>query len=121
MATAVADQESVYVGGKTPATIDEAVLNAARWSVVAVNDARNSPTSLKIVRVVRATQQVVAGVRYVITIEVGDSDSANDGLQHAKGAYRLTGPTQLLEVDVVFAPWCEPRYTLLRHELGSNS
>ncbi|KAJ1632414.1 hypothetical protein T492DRAFT_988650 [Pavlovales sp. CCMP2436] len=130
MATAVAEQEGLCVrqeplahpcaGCKSPAKIDDAVLDAARWSVVAVNGARNSSTSLEMVRVVRATQQVVAGVRYVITIEVDDSDCVNDGLQHAEGACQLTGPTQLLEVDVVFAPWREPRYTLLRHELGTN-
>lgn len=42
-----------------------------------------------------------AGIKYKITMEVGDSSCANDGAEHAVGDCRLLpGDTQLLTVEV---------------------
>lgn len=70
------------VGCASEVEVNEEVLAAARFGVAAVNRERNSVYALSFVRVVRATSQVVAGVKYTITFEAAESTCRNDGHAH---------------------------------------
>ncbi|KAG8470900.1 hypothetical protein KFE25_009321 [Diacronema lutheri] len=108
------------VGCPSPAPPDdEGIIDAARWAVATVNAGRNNAHALELVRIASASKQVVAGIKYMLTIEVGESSCANDGRQHEVGACPLLADTQtlLLDVEVVDAPWRTPRYMLLSKAL----
>eukprot|EP00307_Rebecca_sp_RCC1486_P007031 CAMPEP_0119411854 /NCGR_PEP_ID=MMETSP1335-20130426/4457_1 /TAXON_ID=259385 /ORGANISM="Chrysoculter rhomboideus, Strain RCC1486" /LENGTH=218 /DNA_ID=CAMNT_0007436527 /DNA_START=104 /DNA_END=762 /DNA_ORIENTATION=+ len=70
------------VGCPAEVEVNDAVLSAAHWSLGEINRQRNSMYALSFVRVVRATSQVVAGIKYTITFEAGESSCRNDGHAH---------------------------------------
>lgn len=80
-------------GGISKADVDEAILGAARFCVDSMNAQSNSLTPPTMSRVVSATKQVVAGIKYRIKVEM------SDGHQH--------------EFDIVEQAWMTPRYNLL--------
>jgi len=58
--------------------------------------AARPPTSAR----ARARERACAGIKYMLTIEVGESSCANDGRQHEVGACPLLADTQTLLLDV---------------------
>jgi hypothetical protein len=94
------------VGCPSETEVDESVLAAAQWSVASVNRARNSPHPLEMVRVRKASKQVVAGIKFTLVLEVAESDCANDGEEHVLSAcpVRADAQLQLLTIEVRAGP-----------------
>jgi len=95
-------------------TSDEGVLAAAAFSVDGVNMNLGSNTMFmyKMNRVVSATSQVVAGVKYVITLEMKET-----GCRNSMESYNMLedcafrgddAQTQLCTVQILWQAWQEP-------------
>ena len=85
-------------GGVTRAEVDEAMTAAANFCVTDMNSASNALTPPTMVKIVEATKQVVAGIKYHLKVEM------SDGHQH--------------EFDVLEQAWMTPRYQILERKFN---
>lgn len=87
------------LGGERDANLDsEEILSAAKAGLTEAFKASNSlsaPPTLK--KVLSASQQVVAGIKYSLEVQM------SDGSRH--------------RLEVLDQAWMSPRYTLLRHQV----
>ncbi|KAL2083289.1 hypothetical protein ACEWY4_021062 [Coilia grayii] len=69
-------------GGVSDADInDEGVQNALQFAVVQHNKATNDMYITKVAKVVKAQSQVVAGMRYIFTVEMGRTNCKKGGVE----------------------------------------
>jgi len=87
-------------GGVQQTALDKPeIVAAAKQAVALVSRSSNSLTPPTLKRIVSATSQVVAGIKYVLTLEM------TDGSQH--------------HVELVDTPWLTPRWSLVKHDVLS--
>ncbi|XP_039214408.1 cystatin-1-like [Crotalus tigris] len=61
-------------GGLSPASVtDEGVQNAAAFAVEQYNERSDNTNYFKVLRIVKAETQVVAGAKYYLTVEIGET------------------------------------------------
>eukprot|EP00047_Mylnosiga_fluctuans_P015665 m.48285 g.48285 ORF g.48285 m.48285 type:complete len:652 (-) comp6026_c0_seq1:123-2078(-) len=104
------------VGGSEPVDVASTeVTDAAVCAVAALNARSNSVYQLELVDVITGTQQVVAGMRYHLTMTVA---SAKTCLNNGATPSLATCPVDLstaaqYTADVVVTPWATPSCTVL--------
>ncbi|XP_015686608.1 cystatin-1-like, partial [Protobothrops mucrosquamatus] len=65
-------QEVGMPGGLFPASVtDEGVQNAAAFAVEQYNERSNNPNYFKELHIVKAQTQVVSGMKYYLTVDIG--------------------------------------------------
>lgn len=83
-------------GSSAIALDDEGLLSAAKFSMGRIAADSNSLTPPTLSRIVSASKQVVAGIKYTIEVELSDAT-------HRR-------------VEIVDTPWMTPRYNVISHE-----
>jgi len=97
----LAEKRELVGGGIEACPLDDVdMLRAAKEGVRIVQASSNSLDVLSVVQILRATKQVVAGVKYTITLELSDS--------------------ALHRIEIVDTPWLTPRFSMLEHRVMSN-
>lgn len=90
------------------------VLAAAQCGVLELNARSNGLYQQQLVRVVSATTQVVAGIRYQLEVETGESSACrNDGQQRELADCPVDGTVSRFMLAVVVQAWTETPCTLL--------
>ncbi|CDS40893.1 proteinase inhibitor I25 cystatin [Echinococcus multilocularis] len=101
------------VGGITPITkedMNEMMFQDALTEVMKNLDEVNECHSFRLVEVIEATQQVVAGMKYVVKLEVTPIYSSDNDEECLKPCYlNLSGNKQAIAA-VVYQPWRNPKH-----------
>lgn len=104
-------------GAATPVDdVTEAdVASSIRVAIDAVNARSNSMYRLTLSRVVSATKQVVAGLKYTFTLELGESACRNDHSAKEDDECPLTASMAVTTytVQVLSQPWKTPKFTVV--------
>lgn len=100
-------------------TYDEMTVDAATAAVGLIDAQSNNMYGSQFIRIVPGTvhSQVVAGTRYTMDIEAGETACPNTGdgitLSATKCPVTDGGAVQRYHVDIVNTPWLHPQYNLL--------
>jgi len=106
-----------------PGSIDNAeenMLAALEAGMVLLNAQSNSLYLHQAIRVISATKQVVAGLKYTIQIEMGTSECFKTVESSSLDECPVAGDTAVTELVVIDQAWMAPRYTLLSSALVSD-
>merc|ERR1711865_99204 len=109
------------VGGASSVDTNDVDMNAALDAgMLALNAQSNSLYLHQLVRVVSATKQLVAGLKYTIQIEMGTSECFKTVESSSLDECPVAGNTAVTELVVIDQAWMAPRYTLLSSALVSD-
>ncbi len=108
---------STVVGGKRPADVnEEGVLAAATAAVKHIDTASNSVYSTALLRVVSATKQVVAGLKYSLVLEAAPTTCTKRSIAEDDPSRGECSPdpsrATRYTVSVLSQPWRKPPYTV---------
>merc|ERR1711865_807941 len=104
------------VGGASSVDTNDVDMNAALDAgMLALNAQSNSLYLHQLVRVVSATKQVVAGLKYTIRIEMGTSECFKTVESSSLDECPVAGDTEIHSLVVSDQPWLSPRFQLLSH------
>lgn len=93
-------------GGKSAVDVnDEMVIEAAEAAVAKLNEESNSLSLYGVHRVVSGTKQVVAGLKFDLTIEVKPSTNCYKGNDLGKLCTFNDAKVTSYDVSVVVQPW----------------
>ncbi|XP_035671867.1 kininogen-1-like [Branchiostoma floridae] len=104
----VAVKRQFMPGGLMPAdTNNQGIQHLASLSVDHINTMRNAPTLSKLVEVTSAQYQVVAGMKYYLTMEIGTTScsSSDSTVLLSDCAVLLGGGREMCDVEVLDQPW----------------
>ncbi|XP_078591933.1 kininogen-1-like [Branchiostoma floridae x Branchiostoma japonicum] len=104
----VAVKRQFLAGGLMPAdTNNQGIQHLASLSVDHINTMRNAPTLSKLVEVTSAQYQVVAGMKYYLTMEIGTTScsSSDSTVLLSDCAVLLGGGREMCDVEVLDQPW----------------
>ncbi|KAI8480001.1 hypothetical protein Bbelb_422500 [Branchiostoma belcheri] len=120
-----AKRQLLMPGGLMAADVNnQDIQQLALLSVDHVNAMRNNPTLSKLVEVISAQYQVVAGLKYYLTIEIGTTgcSSSDSAVQLSDCMVLLGGGRETCDVEVLDQPWvgepqvlsfsCAPKQTV---------
>merc|ERR1712028_103833 len=109
------------VGGASSVDTNDVDMNAALDAgMLALNAQSNSLYLHQLVRVVSATKQVVAGLKYTIQIEMGTSECFKTVESSSLDECPVAGDTEIHSLVVSDQPWLSPRFQLLSSALVSD-
>ncbi|KAL5970200.1 Cystatin [Taenia solium] len=101
------------VGGITPITkedMNEIMFQDALTEVMKNLDEANECHSFRLVRVIEATKQVVAGMKYVVKLEVTPIYSNENDEECLKPCYLGLSGNKEATATIVLQPWREPKH-----------
>lgn len=119
------DVRTKVVGGPSSVDVEsEAIVDAGRHAVMMMNARSNNLYATVLVRVLSGTKQVVAGMKYHLRVEVGDSVCRN-----VRGKIRTieecpllrTSNTQVYSMDLLWRSWMTPPYEFLEEPVLISS
>ena len=102
---------------------DPQVLDAAKHGVMLLNQKLDGTKAMVLNHVVKATTQVVAGIKYNLIVEVAESDCPNrKGLVPEDNQCRPQDgtPKTTYELQIWWQSWRTPAYQLMGQELLSS-
>merc|ERR1711865_561908 len=104
------------VGGASSVDTNDVDMNAALDAgMLALNAQSNSMYLHQALRVVSATKQVVAGLKYTIQIEMGTSECLKTVEDSSLDACPVNSDTEIHSLVVIEQAWMDPRYQLTSH------
>nr|CAD7425771.1 unnamed protein product [Timema monikensis] len=99
-------KRELLVGGASPASVsDSGVQRAASTALAHLNSVSNSFYSHTLITLVNATKQVVAGVKYSLVLEVGESTCAKNEASASTCPLREDSVAQICHMVVVEKLW----------------
>jgi len=107
------------MGGSTTIDItDPDLASAAKFAMHTLNAKSNSAFELMTVQIVSATKQVVAGTKYTIEIDAGESSCSKMAMHTKTLALCPVSHPMRYSVVVVDRAWMHPRYHLLSNTVA---
>jgi hypothetical protein len=112
---ALSSGEGPMPGGSNPVDpADEGVRMAADCAMAQISEQAGSELPLIAASVVSGTQQVVAGIKYTLTVEAGESSACkNDGAIKSVETCPISAPTRTIDLEVLVLPAAELACALL--------
>ncbi|VDM32898.1 unnamed protein product [Hydatigera taeniaeformis] len=101
------------VGGITPLTkedMNEVMFQEALTEVMKNLDEANECHSFRLVRVIEATKQVVAGMKYAVKLEVAPIYSNENDGECSKACYLGLSGNKKAVATVIVQPWRDPKH-----------
>lgn len=92
--------------------LQEGVKAAAAAAVQHIENQSNSVYTYKLMKIVDARKQVVAGVKYHLTLEAAPTSCLKDGSNAEEGCAVNVGRTQRYHVQVLSQPWKKPGFSV---------
>ncbi|XP_005749389.1 cystatin C (amyloid angiopathy and cerebral hemorrhage) [Pundamilia nyererei] len=107
LAAALAVGYGAMVGGLTDADInDENVQNALHFAVVQHNRGSNDLYLSQVAEVIKVQSQVVAGIKYVITVKMAKTPCRKDGVEEVCAIH--TDQAKAKPYQCTFEVWSRP-------------
>ncbi|XP_071375780.1 cystatin C (amyloid angiopathy and cerebral hemorrhage) [Centroberyx affinis] len=98
---------AAMVGGWTDANVnDEGVQNALKFAVVQHNKGSNDMYLSQVAQVIRAQKQVVAGMKYLITVQMGKTPCRKSGVDETCNIHE--DPEMARPYQCTFTVWSRP-------------
>uniref|UniRef100_A0A3B4GNA6 Cystatin-like n=1 Tax=Pundamilia nyererei TaxID=303518 RepID=A0A3B4GNA6_9CICH len=106
LAAALAVGYGAMVGGLTDADInDENVQNALHFAVVQHNRGSNDLYLSQVAEVIKVQSQVVAGIKYVITVKMAKTPCRKDGVEEVCAIHTDQAKPYQCTFEVWSRPW----------------
>jgi len=119
---AVDKNQKTFPGAALQQDVCNADVQAAAKKAVEMIDAQsNGINSIQLVQVVQASSQVVAGIKWTLTIAAGLSSCPKTSKYSLCAEPVAEGKRDLYKVTVIDKAWMTPRYTLSGFDILSSS